>query len=106
MNASRSAICLSLFLGSCMMPGFAQQQADFGTIEGQVRYFGKVPPPKRILTTDGGSILHSDLIVDPKTKGLRHVVVVLENAPGKGISHCRIPGVVPSTIKFLWHQLT
>jgi len=83
MNASRSAICLSLLLGSCMMPASAQQRADFATIKGHVRFVGKVPPPKKILTTDGGTLLHSDLVVDPKTKGLRHVVVVLENAPAQ-----------------------
>lgn len=82
MNAL-SAISLSLVLGWCMIPASAQQPAEFGTIGGEVRFTGTVPPPKKILTTDGGTLLHSDLVVDPKTKGLRHVVVVLENAPAQ-----------------------
>lgn len=82
MNAASYVILSSLFLGWSMMSA-SSQQADFGTIEGQIRFTGKVPPPKRILTTDGGTLLHSDLVVDPKTKGLRHVVVVLENAPAQ-----------------------
>src|SRR5262245_39394550 len=71
----------SLFFGCCMMTMPFHGQADFGTIEGQIRFTGNLPPPKTILTTEGGKLLHSDLAVDPKTKGLRHVVVVLENAP-------------------------
>lgn len=51
-----------------------------GTIAGVVRYTGKVPPPARILTTDGTPLLHSDLVVDEATKGLLHVVAVLEDA--------------------------
>jgi plastocyanin len=40
-----------------------------------------VPPPKKILTSDGSTIQHNDLVVDPKSKGLRLVVAILENAP-------------------------
>jgi plastocyanin len=83
MNASKCAICLSLLLGSCTIPAASQDQTDFGTIEGQVLFTGEVPPPKKILTTDGGTLLHNDLVVDPKTKGLRHVVVILENVPAQ-----------------------
>jgi plastocyanin len=54
-----------------------------GTIAGIVRYTGKVPPPKKIMTTDGGEIKHNDLVVDPKTKGLRFVVAILGNAPAR-----------------------
>jgi plastocyanin len=54
-----------------------------GEIAGVVRFTGTVPPPTKIITTDGGTILHSDLIVDPKTKGLRFVVAVLEDAPAQ-----------------------
>ena len=84
MNAQITSVCLiACVVGLGMMPAAPPQQADIGTIEGQVRFTGNVPPPKRILTTDGGTLLHSDLVVDPKTKGLRHVVVVLENAPAQ-----------------------
>jgi len=54
-----------------------------GTITGVVLYTGVVPPPKKFITTDGGTIVHSDLVVDPKTKGLRDVVAILENVPAQ-----------------------
>ena len=54
-----------------------------GTITGIVRYTGAVPPPQRITTSDGSTVWHSDLVVDPKSKGLRHVVAVLEDAPAQ-----------------------
>jgi plastocyanin len=52
-----------------------------GEVTGVVLFTGKVPPPIEITATDGSRIKHSDLVVDPKTKGLRHVVAVLEDAP-------------------------
>src|SRR4051812_35702314 len=70
-------VLVSLGLTPMVRP---QQPAQFGTIEGQVRFTGSVPPPTKILTTDGGTLLHNDLIVDPKSKGLRHVAVILESA--------------------------
>ena len=54
-----------------------------GTITGTVRYTGVVPPPKKIAATDGSTIIHNDLIVDKKTKGLKFVVAVLEDAPAQ-----------------------
>lgn len=65
------------------MLGFAGagEPAKTGTIDGTVRYLGEVPPPQRILTTDGNTILHRDLVVDAKTKGLRFVAVLLDNPP-------------------------
>lgn len=56
-------------------------QADLGAIEGHVLFTGKVPPGKKITTTDGSVIEHNDLMVDSKTKGLRDVVAVVENTP-------------------------
>lgn len=61
----------------------ASPRTAVGAIEGQVLFTGKVPPAKKITTTDGSVIDHSDLVVDPKTKGLRDVVAVLENAPAQ-----------------------
>jgi plastocyanin len=52
-----------------------------GSLEGMVRYAGVVPPPRKITTTEGSVIEHSDLVVEPKTRGLRNVVAILENAP-------------------------
>jgi plastocyanin len=54
-----------------------------GTISGVVRFTGTVPPPKKVTTTEGGTLLHSDLMVDPKTRGLRDVAAVLEDAPAQ-----------------------
>lgn len=51
-----------------------------GAIEGEVTFTGKPPAPRK-LTTNDGVILHRDLVIDPKTKGLRDVVVSLEGAP-------------------------
>jgi plastocyanin len=52
-----------------------------GAVTGVVLFTGKVPPPMDIITTDGSRIKHSDLVVDSNTKGLRHVMAVLEDAP-------------------------
>jgi len=35
------------------------------------------------MTSDGGNIFHSDLLVDEKTRGLRYVVAYLEDAPAQ-----------------------
>jgi len=54
-----------------------------GAIRGVVRYTGTVPEPQRITTSDGSTVWHSDLVVDPKSKGLRHVASILEDAPAQ-----------------------
>lgn len=56
---------------------------ESGTIAGVVRFTGKVPRPKKIDTTDGGTIEHKDLVVDEKSRGLRFVMVMLEDAPAQ-----------------------
>jgi plastocyanin len=56
------------------------QAPETGTIAGVVRYTGTIPPAQKIMTTDGGIIMHSDLVVDPRTKGLRYVAAILEDA--------------------------
>lgn len=70
---------VSLLHFAAMAPAEPPAKAT-GAIAGTVRFTGEVPPPKKITTVDGGSILHSDLLVDPKTKGLRYVVALLEDA--------------------------
>jgi plastocyanin len=40
-----------------------------------------VPPPRQIVTGDGAMYDHYDLVVDAKSKGLRYVIVSLEDAP-------------------------
>lgn len=64
-----------------VLPASLQAEEKPGTITGTVRYLSPVPPDQRIMTTDGGIVIHNDLVVDPKTKGLRHVAVYLEKAP-------------------------
>lgn len=50
-----------------------------GTISGEILFTGKVPPDQKIMTTDGTTIIHNDLVVDAKSKGLRYVAVILED---------------------------
>jgi plastocyanin len=67
-------VCLALWAGGAAWA--AAPPAATGTIEGVVRFTGKLPPPKKLQTMDG-SILHHDLVVEKKTKGLRDVAVSL-----------------------------
>ncbi|OAI50417.1 hypothetical protein AYO44_17780 [Planctomycetaceae bacterium SCGC AG-212-F19] len=66
-----------------LLASLAAEPPATGTITGVVRFTGKVPQPKLITTTDGLQIKHNDLVVDAKTKGLRWVAVVLEDAPAQ-----------------------
>jgi plastocyanin len=63
-----------LFLWLHLVPA----DAPTGTIAGTVRFTGTVPPAKQILTTDGTTLYHHDLVVDKKTKGLRYVAAILD----------------------------
>jgi plastocyanin len=49
-----------------------------GSIGGTITYTGVVPPSQRVTLTDGQVILHNDVVIHAKTKGLRDVAVVLE----------------------------
>jgi plastocyanin len=71
------AVCLSFAAGQ--EPG----PKPTGRVTGTIRYTGTVPPPNKIVTGDGAVILHHDLVVDPKTRGLRDVVAILEDAPAQ-----------------------
>jgi plastocyanin len=71
--------CLAALLASRVAAG--QEKAKTGTIQGVVRFTGEVPPAKQLPTGDGGTVEHYDMVVDAKTKGLRWVVAVLEDAP-------------------------
>lgn len=66
-----------------LVVGNPVQAEPTGGIEGVARYLGKVPPAKKIPTADGGEILYQELIVDGKSKGLRYVLAVLEDAPAQ-----------------------
>lgn len=73
------SLIVSVLIVTGASPCLAQEKS--GSIQGTVRFLGEVPPDQRIMTTDGGIIMHNDLVVDPKTKGLRFVAVYLEKAP-------------------------
>jgi plastocyanin len=87
-------VCLGIF----SLPGVAsgqQKQEKTGTIQGVIRFTGTIPPAKQLPTGDGGTIEHNDLVVDPKTKGLRWVVVALEDAPEQPrLKDCESPVVI------------
>lgn len=51
-----------------------------GSVAGRVRFTGQVPPPRKVFTTDGRTLLQSDLEVDVKSKGLKSVIVTIEDA--------------------------
>jgi plastocyanin len=59
----------------------ANDDTKTGTVRGVVRFTGNVPTDQTITTSDGGTIKHNDLVVDAKSKGLRYVLAVLEDAP-------------------------
>lgn len=65
-----------------------------GSLAGTVRHHGEVPPAQRIPTTDGGTVYHRDLIVDAKSKGLKDVVVIVEDAPKFELKKNLSPAVV------------
>ena len=69
-----ATLCL---LGAAGLAGSSQETPHPGAIHGLVRFTGTVPPPQRIITSDGAILQHSDLVVDAKTKGLKHVVAYL-----------------------------
>jgi len=58
--------------------GVAAQAPEPGTIRGTIRYLGAVPAAQRVTLTDGQVILHNDIVVHPKAKGLRDVIVILD----------------------------
>jgi plastocyanin len=73
-----------LSLPACLLLGTPARPAEQpGSIAGVIRYTGPVPPPEKIVTTDGSTLQHRDLVVDPQTQGLRYVVAVLDNAPAQ-----------------------
>src|SRR4051812_27249104 len=73
-----AGLCLVVALPFRAAPA---QREQGGAIAGVVRFTGTVPPPGNPLPADGNVMLHSDLVVDPKTRGLRDVALVLEDVP-------------------------
>jgi plastocyanin len=70
----------ALALPAALPFGASAQGEPRGAVAGVVRFTGTVPAPAKFLTADGNVLLHSDLVVDPKSRGLRDVVLVLEGA--------------------------
>ncbi|MCE9532261.1 MAG: hypothetical protein K8T89_14245 [Planctomycetes bacterium] len=68
-------------VGLFVSMGVAAAEQKPGTIRGTVKFVGIVPPDRKIATSDGGSVIHNDLIVHPKSKGLLWTFVVVEDAP-------------------------
>lgn len=84
MNTMR--LLLLGLLAVSLLQGVVGPAADApapGNIAGVVRFTGQVPKPEIITTTDGGRIEHYDLVVDGKSKGLRSVLLQLEDAPAQ-----------------------
>lgn len=73
---------VAIFLGLVLAQAAASGEKT-GTIEGVVRFSGDVPPAKQLPRGDGSFVDHYDLVVDAKSKGLRWVIAVLENAPAQ-----------------------
>jgi plastocyanin len=63
---------------ACCLILAAVQPPPVGTIAGTIRYVGDVPPSRRIMTVDGVTFVHNDVVVQAKTKGLRDVIVLLD----------------------------
>jgi plastocyanin len=77
--------CLALLLPATLLAPARSavvqtQQTETGTITGSVRYTGSVPEPMKLITQEGDTLALCDILIDPATKGLRHVAVLLEDA--------------------------
>lgn len=92
-------VCLTVFGFLHTLVGEKEEvlgspQPEYGTIDGRVCFTGKVPLPEKVMTVDGGTIFQNDLVVDPKSKGLRYVVAVLEDAPAQDKKKKAMPVLV------------
>lgn len=84
--SSRVGTFLSLGFALLLLPCSPLQSAGpppaTGLIEGVVVFTGKVPPPRKVPTTDGLRSVE-ELVVDKKTRGVRDVVVALIDVPAR-----------------------
>src|SRR5688572_16796045 len=80
----------------CLLPAWlgGQDAASTGSIAGLVRFMGEVPPPQKIITSDGAVLSHRDLVVDLKSKGLRDVAIYLQDAPAQALAKNAKPVVM------------
>ncbi|MBI2807831.1 MAG: hypothetical protein HYX68_22850 [Planctomycetes bacterium] len=69
-----------LFIAVCLTvaPALVSAQTPTGTITGTIRYTGIIPPSQRITLTDGQILIHNDVVVHKKSKGLRDAAVLLD----------------------------
>jgi plastocyanin len=79
----RNRLWVGGWLGMILAAAVATAAEKPGHIRGTVRFTGEVPAAKKVPTGDGAIIEHNDLVADPKTKGLRWVIAVLEDAPAQ-----------------------
>jgi plastocyanin len=66
-----------------LLPTASSAAPPSGAISGLVRFTGAVPKSETITVSDGSTIKHSDLVVNPDTKGLRYVAAILDDAPAQ-----------------------
>jgi len=79
----RHLIVAALIAVGSVCAGAGENPPTSGNITGTVRFTGKSPAPKQIAVSDGTSIQHRDLEVDPKSQGLLGVAAILEDAPAQ-----------------------
>jgi plastocyanin len=83
-----------LVLAGIGAAGFPDAPPPSGTIEGTIRFTGKVPEGKLITTADGATFKHFDLVVEAKSKGVKDVVVWLDDVPAQPKVEKAAPAVI------------
>ena len=86
--------CLGLIAIAVILSTNLPAAEERGAIEGVIRFSGVVPAPQKIVTADGAVLMHSDLVVDAKTKGLRHVAVYLLDMAAQPVAKDAKPVVI------------
>jgi hypothetical protein len=89
MRTHRVAAALAVAALAALAPSGRTEEQKWGTIKGQVVLNGDIPKPKEVaidadkaFCTKNGPVLSEDLVVDPKTKGVRWAMVWLLDAKG------------------------
>ena len=71
------------FVAALAMLMLGAGPAGRGTIVGTIRWSSPVPEAMTITVSDGTTIMHRDVVVDAKSKGLRDVIVMLADVPAQ-----------------------
>ena len=90
MRSYRIIATLSVAALAVLAPSGRTEEPQWGTIKGTIVFNGAVPVRKRIAIVGGdkafcekfGQVLSDELVVDPKTKGVRWVMVWLVDEKG------------------------